>query len=178
MIFNQIDIEGVFVIEPEEVIDERGFFARIWDKDRFKKLGLETDVSQCSISLSNRKGTLRGMHYQEKPFEEVKIVRCTRGKIFDVIIDLRRTSLSFKKWFGIELTESNHKMLYVPKGFAHGYQTLEDNTEISYQISESYHPDHSKGILWNDPVFSINWPIKQPILSKRDSSFEPFQTNN
>ena len=173
--FVETKLSGAYIIEIEKIEDERGFFARTFDKNEFLERGLNADFIQSSVSHNNKKGTIRGMHYQSKPYEEVKIVRCTKGKIFDVIIDLRSDSKNFKKWCSFELTEHNYKMLYIPKGFAHGFQTLEDNTEITYQISEIYHPKSSKGIKWNDRVFDIQWPLEISCMSKRDLDYTPFE---
>jgi len=170
MHFTKSDLEGAFVIEPEELGDERGFFARVWDQNEFRKNTLETRVAQCSISYNKEKGTLRGLHYQVAPYEEVKIVRVTRGSVYDVIVDLRSYSPTYMKWIAMVLSAENRKMLYVPKGVAHGFQTLEDNTEISYQISEFYSPEHSRGIRWNDPQFSVKWPDGKQIMSDRDGN--------
>ena len=169
------DLNDCYILEIEKILDHRGFFARIWDKDMFKKNHLNENLVQSSISFNEKKYTLRGMHYQSNPFEEVKMVRCTRGKIFDVIIDLRTDSDTFKKWINIELSEKNHKMAYIPKGMAHGFQTLEDNTEVVYQMSQYYNPEYSKGIRWNDPKFSIDWPNRSPILSEKDSKYIDFK---
>jgi dTDP-4-dehydrorhamnose 3,5-epimerase len=129
---------------------------------------LNSKLSQCSISFNKKAGTLRGMHYQTEPYQEAKVVRCTKGKIFDVIIDLRKNSKTRMNWFGVELSSQNYKMLYIPEGFAHGFQTLEDNTEVFYQMSQEYMPEYASGKLWSDPVFSISWPIKPPIISEKD----------
>ncbi len=177
MIFTETKLLGAYIIEPKKIEDERGLFARVWDKDEFSKIGLDSEIIQSSISLNNKKGTIRGMHYQSKPHEENKIVRCLRGKIFDVIVDLRPDSKSFKEWFSIELTEYNYKMLYIPKGFAHGFQTLEDNTEISYNISQRYDPKSSKGVRWDDKEFGIKWPLKISIISQKDASYPLFSNN-
>ena len=174
MIFIETKLKGAYIIEPKKLEDERGFFARIWDKDEFSKMGLDSKIVQSSISLNKKKGTIRGMHYQSKPHEESKIVKCVRGKIFDVLIDLRPNSETFKEWFSIELTEDNYKMVYIPKGVAHGFQTLEDNTEISYNISNFYNPRSSKGVRWNDKKFGIKWPLKVSIISQRDASYPLF----
>jgi dTDP-4-dehydrorhamnose 3,5-epimerase len=174
MIFNETNFSGVYTIEPEKLEDERGFFARIWDNKVFEEKGLDSKILQSSISFNKKKGTLRGMHFQYGPFKESKMVRCTKGKIYDVIVDLRKDSKTFKKWFSIELSESNHKILYIPKGFAHGFQTLEDNTEVYYQISEFYNPAYSNGIRWDDPVFGIKWPLNNPIISEKDLVWNGF----
>ena len=171
MIFTETKLKGSFIIEIEKLEDERGFFARTWDQKKFEDNDLDSKLSQCSISFNKKAGTLRGMHYQAEPYQEVKLVRCTKGKIFDVIIDLRKNSKTYMNWFGIELSSHNHKMLYVPEGFAHGFQTLEDDTEVFYQISKEYKPDFARGKLWNDPVFSISWPITPPIISENDEQW-------
>lgn len=173
MIFTETEFSGVYIIEPEKLEDDRGFFTRIWDKKKFIDMGLDSNFVQSSISMNKKKGTLRGLHYQSSPYEENKIVRCVRGKIYDVIIDLRLNSKTFKKWFSIELSEDNYKMLYIPKGFAHGFQTLEDDTEVFYQISEYHNSEFSKGILWNDTKLNIKWPLPVTIISKKDLSYPP-----
>lgn len=170
MIFTETKLSGVYVIEIEKIEDERGFFARTFDKDEFSKIGLDSKFVQSSISLNKKKGTIRGMHYQLKPYEEIKIVKCTKGRIFDVIIDLRPDSKTFKEWLSVELSEDNYKMLYVPKGFAHGFQTLEDNCEIFYQISEQYNEKYSSSVKWNNPEVSIDWPLKISNISDRDKN--------
>ena len=172
MKFHETILKGAYIIEIEKTEDERGFFARTFDKKSFLKLDLETELFQCNVSFNKKAGTLRGMHYQTYPYEEVKIVRCTKGKIFDVIIDLRPDSQSYKKWFGIELSYENHKMIYIPKGFAHGFQTLEDNTEIFYHMSDCYMPEYARGISWNDKAIDIRWPINHPIISDNDKSYK------
>lgn len=177
MIFSETKLLGAYVIEIEKNEDERGFFARTLDKNDFLKKGLDSKFVQSSISYNNKKGTIRGMHYQSKPYEESKLVNCIRGSIFDVIIDLRPKSKNFKKWCSFELTETNHKMLYIPKGFAHGFQTLEDHTEVSYQISQFYHPEYSKGVKWNDKIFGISWPLNISLISQKDLDYAPFQNN-
>lgn len=175
MIFTETKLDGAYLIDLEYLRDERGFFARSFCQDEFKAHGLNPRVSQCNISFNQRKGTLRGMHYQIAPFEEAKLVRCTEGAIFDVIIDLRQDSPTFKQWFSAELTMENHRMLYVPEGFAHGYQTLEDNSEVFYTVSESYHPENARGVRWNDPSFGIAWPItKNIIMLNRDKEYRDF----
>lgn len=175
MIFTETKLKGAFMIEPEKLEDERGFFARTWDKKKFEEYGLNSKLSQCSISFNKKKGTLRGMHYQGTPYDEVKLIRCTKGKTFDVIIDLRPKSTTFKEWFGLELGEENYKMLYVPQGFAHGFQTLTDNTEVFYQISEYYMQNFSMGVRWNDPVFDIKWTLVPTVISKKDQSYPDFE---
>lgn len=171
MFFRETNLKGAFIIQPEERGDSRGFFARTWCQKEFKEQGLNWQIVQCNISFSKKKGTLRGMHYQAKPFEEAKLVRCTRGAIYDVMIDLRPDSPTFKQHVAVKLTANNHKMVYVPEGFAHGFQTLEDNTEVFYQMSCEYAPEYSRGVRWNDPAFSIEWPVKNPIILDRDNSY-------
>lgn len=175
MIFTETNLSGAYFIDIEKKEDQRGFFARTWDKKEFANKGLDSEFIQSSISINKNKGTFRGMHYQTKPFEESKIVRCTKGKIFDIIIDLRANSKTFKEWISIELSEENYKMLYIPKGFAHGFQTLEDNTEVFYQISQYYMPEYSKGVKWNDPEFNIKLPLDVSIISRKDLSYDSFK---
>jgi dTDP-4-dehydrorhamnose 3,5-epimerase len=177
MIFTETILKNAYVIELEKREDHRGFFARTWDKKEFEEHNLNSNLVQCNVSFSKKCGTLRGMHYQKKPFEESKVIRCVKGKIFDVIIDLRSSSSTFKKWFGVELTEENYKMLYVPEGFAHGFQTLEDNSEIIYQVSEFYTPKSELGIHWNDPAFNITWPIEEKIITEKDNSWKLFNSD-
>jgi dTDP-4-dehydrorhamnose 3,5-epimerase len=174
MIFIETKLKGAFVIEPERLKDERGFFARTWCKHEFEVHGLNSNLVQCNISFNVKRGTIRGMHFQAEPFEEAKLVRCTKGAIWDVIIDLRPDSPTFKKWFAVELTAENHKMLYIPESFAHGFQTLEANTEVFYQMSEYYSPECSKGVRWNDLVFSIEWPEDDIIISDKDRQYPDF----
>lgn len=169
-------MKGAFVIDLEPHQDERGFFARSYCHDEFASRGLNARLAQCSISFNGKRGTLRGMHYQARPHEEAKLVRCTKGSLFDVIIDLRRESPSFKRHFAIELSASNRRQLYVPEGFAHGFQTLEDDTEVFYQISTPYHPDLGRGVRWDDPAFQIGWPdVATRIISERDRNYASFE---
>lgn len=172
MIFIETKLKGAFIIEPEPLEDERGFFARTFDQKEFEAHGLNPRVAQCNISFNKKKGTLRGMHYQIAPYEEAKLVRCTKGAIYDVIIDLRPESPTFKQWIAVELTAENRRMLYAPEGVAHGFQTLEDNTEVFYMMSEFYHPECARGVRWNDPAFGIEWPIKEKTVSSKDNSWE------
>ncbi len=174
MIFTETKLSGAYVIEIEKIEDERGFFTRTFDKNEFIKMKLDSKFVQSSISQNKKKGTIRGMHYQVKPYEENKIIRCTKGSIFDVIIDLRPNSKTFKEWFSIKLNTNNYKMLYIPKGFAHGFQTLEDECEIVYDISEYYDKIHSNGIRYNDPNFNIIWPLKISNISDRDKNFSNY----
>lgn len=178
MIFKETSLNGAYIVELDPIEDDRGFFARSWCKDEFYKHKLNTKLIQCNISFNKLKGTLRGMHFQVKPYEEAKLVRCTRGAIYDVIIDMRTSSRTFLKWVGIELTEDNRRALYIPEGFAHGFQTLEDNSEVFYQMSEEYHPECARGIRWNDPEFNIKWPLDVSKISYKDESFKNFSIDN
>jgi dTDP-4-dehydrorhamnose 3,5-epimerase len=170
--FTETQLKGAYIIEPELIRDERGFFARSWCQKEFTERGLNPNLVQCNISFNLKKGTLRGMHYQAKPYEEAKLVRCTMGAIYDVIVDIRPGSSTFKQWVAVELTAENRKMLYIPEGMAHGFQTLVDNTEVFYQMSEFYHSESSTGLRWDNPVFEIEWPIEVKIISDKDSSYK------
>ena len=174
MIFTETKLKGAFIIEPERLEDARGFFARAWCQREFAAHSLSPRVVQCNISSNKKKGTLRGMHYQAAPCEEAKLVRCTMGAIYDVIIDLRPESPTFTHHVAVVLTAANRKMLYVPEGFAHGFQTLEDDSEVFYQMSEFYVADHARGVRWNDPAFGIQWPIAEPIILERDRNYPDF----
>lgn len=174
MKFAEAALPGVYFIDIEPLEDERGFFARVWCRDELERKSLASDLAQMSLSFNRRKGTLRGMHYQAAPHEEVKLVRCTRGAIYDVLLDLRRDSPTFRQWISAKLTAENRRTLYVPKGIAHGFQTLADDTEILYQISEFHHPESARGVRWDDPAFEIDWPDRRPILSERDVSYPDF----
>jgi len=174
MIFTETGLGGAFVVELEKKEDERGFFARTWCREEFRARGLNPLLAQCGISYNERRGTLRGMHYQGAPHEEAKLVRCTRGAIHDVILDLRPNSPTFKRWVAVDLTAGEYPMLYVPEGFAHGFQTLEDDTEVFYQISEPYHPESARGVRWNDPAFGMEWPLEVSVISGKDASLEDF----
>lgn len=175
MIFTETPLPGAYVIDLEMREDERGFFARAWSLDEFREHGLETRVVQCNMSYNNEAGTLRGLHYQLPPYSEVKLVRCTRGAIWDVIVDLREDSPTHRDWFGLELTADNRRMLYVPERFAHGYVTLAPGTEIFYQVSEFYSPGHEGGIRWDDPAIGIRWPeIEVRVISEKDAGHPDF----
>jgi dTDP-4-dehydrorhamnose 3,5-epimerase len=174
VIFQPTALPGAYVIEPERLEDVRGYFARTFCQEDFAAHGLETRVAQCSISFNYRKGTLRGMHYQIAPFEEVKLVRCIHGAIYDVIIDLRRDSPTFKKHVAVHLDEKVGRMLYIPAGFAHGFQTLENDTEVAYQMSQVYSPEHARGVRWNDPAFGIRWPEDERTILERDRNYPDF----
>jgi dTDP-4-dehydrorhamnose 3,5-epimerase len=176
MIFRETKLPGTHIIEVQRLEDDRGFFGRSFCRDQFIRWGLNPDVVQCNISFNRDAGTLRGMHYQSAPHAEDKLIRCTRGRLYDVIVDLRRESPTFKQWISQELTEDDLRMLYVPKGCAHGFQTLEDNTEVFYQMSEFFHPESARGVRWNDPAFGIQWPKGvQEILSERDRNWPDYQ---
>jgi len=174
MIFIETKLKGAFIIEPEPLGDERGFFARTFDQKEFEAHGLNPRVMQCNISFNKKKGTLRGMHYQIAPYQEAKLVCCTKGAIYDVALDLRLDSPTLKQWIAVELTAENRRMLYIPEGFAHGFQTLEDNTEVFYQMSEFYHPESAKGVRWNDPAFGIVWPDDIRVISDKDRQYTDF----
>jgi len=174
MHFIETPLAGAYIIEPEPIEDHRGFFARAWCARDFAERGLETRVAQCSISYNARRGTLRGMHFQVAPHEETKVVRCTRGAIHDVILDLRRDSPTFLQHVAVELTAENRRSVYIPRGLAHGFQSLVDDTEIYYQISEFYAADAARGVRWDDPAFGISWPIAPPIIVERDRTYPDF----
>jgi dTDP-4-dehydrorhamnose 3,5-epimerase len=174
LIFTETKLAGAFVIELERHTDERGFFARTFCQQEFEAHGLKAEVAQCNVSFNKRKGTLRGMHYQAAPFAEAKLVRCTAGSIYDVIIDLRPASATFKRHFAVELSAENHRMLYIPEDFAHGFQTLEDNTEVFYQMAQRYSAEHARGVRWNDPAFGIEWPKSERIIIERDRNYPDF----
>jgi dTDP-4-dehydrorhamnose 3,5-epimerase len=174
VIFTELDISGVFLLEPELHGDERGFFARIWCQEEFKRRGLNDKLVQCSVSFNAKKGTLRGMHYQVAPYREAKLIRCSHGAIYDVAIDLRPESPTFRRHVGVELSEQNRKMLYVPEGFAHGFITLRGQTEVLYHISEFWSPAHARGVRWNDPAFGIRWPTQPEIIAERDKVYPDF----
>ena len=175
MIFKETKLKGAYIIEIEPIEDERGFFARSFCAEEFEKYGLNPYIAQCNISYNQKKGTLRGIHYQVAPHAEAKLVRCTRGAIYDVALDLRKDSPTFKQWVATELSANNHRMFYIPEGIAHGFQTLEDHTEVFYQMSEFYHPESVRGVRWNDPLFGIEWPLSKPIFSHRDCFFDDFE---
>jgi dTDP-4-dehydrorhamnose 3,5-epimerase len=168
MIFKETEVKGVFIVEAEIITDARGFFARSWSPEEFAAQGLNPKIAQCSISFNTERGTLRGMHFQTAPHEEAKFVRCTRGAIYDVAVDLRPDSPTRYRWVALDLSAENRRMVYIPEGFAHGYQTLEDMTEISYQVSESYHPESARGLRWDDPLLNIEWPLPVSSISDRD----------
>jgi dTDP-4-dehydrorhamnose 3,5-epimerase len=174
MIFAETTLKGVFLIELERREDERGFLARTWCQCEFEAHGLYTRWVQCNISFNKRKGTLRGMHYQAAPYAEAKLVRCTSRAVYDVVLDVRRDSPTFKQWLAVELTADNRCMLFIPEGLAHGFQTLADDTEVFYQMSEFFAPEYAKGVRWNDPAFDITWPADERTMSERDRNYPDF----
>jgi dTDP-4-dehydrorhamnose 3,5-epimerase len=174
MIFTETPLPGACVIDLEQRRDERGFFSRVFCRAEFATQGLETDFVQINSSLSTRRGTLRGLHYQIEPAAEVKVVRCVAGALWDVIVDLRSTSSSFGSWFGAELTAANRRMMYVPRGFAHGFLTLTDHCETIYLVSDAYAPVLERGVRWNDPYFGIRWPSSPAVLSEKDDTWPNF----
>ncbi|MGO9452559.1 MAG: dTDP-4-dehydrorhamnose 3,5-epimerase [Candidatus Binataceae bacterium] len=174
MIFTAAKLEGAFVVELERRCDERGFFARTFCQKEFEAQALSARFVQCNTSFNHSQATLRGLHYQQPPWKEVKLVRCTMGAIYDVIIDLRPESSTRGQWFGIELNADNRKMLYVPEGVAHGYLTLSSDTEVFYQVSQFYNPEAESGVRWNDPTFKIEWPLRPKVISDKDRSFPDF----
>ena len=172
MIFNETPLKGAFVLEPEEKSDDRGLFARTFCRREFEAHGLNPTVAQCNLNYNHKAGTLRGMHFQLPPAAEVKLVRCTRGAGLDVIVDLREDSETYLQHFGIELSADNRKMLYVPELFAHGYQALEDSSEVAYQVSEFYTPGQEGGLRYNDPDLGIDWPQEVTVVSDKDANWE------
>jgi dTDP-4-dehydrorhamnose 3,5-epimerase len=175
MLFFDAKLQAAYVIELEKLADDRGFFARSWCQREFAKHGINVPLAQANIGFNKRKGTLRGLHFQVAPYQEVKVVRCTRGSIYDVIVDLRPESTTYKQWFGVELSAESHRMLYVPEGVAHGYQTLADETEICYQTSQFYAPESARGVRYDDPAFGIHWPIAIENISGADQSWPDFE---
>lgn len=178
MIFTETKLRGAYVIEPEIVTDERGFFARIWSAEEFSLERLNATPVQCNTSWNKLKGTLRGMHFQIPPHEEAKLIRCTAGALYDVIVDLRRGSPTWGQWVGIELTRQNRRMVYIPEGFAHGFQTLADDTDVCYQMSAHYHPASARGVRWDDPTLAIEWPLEISVISDRDRMLPHIQRDN
>jgi dTDP-4-dehydrorhamnose 3,5-epimerase len=174
MKFIKTDLKGAYVIEPELIEDERGYFVRTYSADELRSLGVDGPLVQCNDSYNSKAGTIRGMHFQVEPMAEDKIVRCTRGAIYDVIVDLRPASPTFCSWISVDLTSGNHLMLYIPRGFAHGFQTLENETEVSYMMFQYHSPEHARGARWNDPAFGITWPHEPTVISQRDANFADF----
>jgi dTDP-4-dehydrorhamnose 3,5-epimerase len=175
MIFTETKLKSAFLIGVSKFEDDRGFFGRSFCQKEFQEHGLNPNVSQANVSYNKKKGTLRGMHYQVAPYEEVKLVRCTRGAICDVIIDMRTGSPTYRQWTYAELTADNYLMLYVPEGFAHGFQTLEDDTEVVYQVSQFYTPGSERGIRYDDPVFKIEWPLAVQVISEKDRNWPDYR---
>lgn len=175
MIFRDTGIGGAWILEAERLEDERGFFARTWDADEFAARGLNARLAQCSISFNRLRGTLRGLHYQVAPHEEAKLVRCTAGAIFDVVVDLRPDSTTFRDWFGVELSADNRLAVYVPEACAHGFLTLTDGCEVHYQISQFYAPEAARGVRWDDPAFGITWPGEVLVMNERDRTYPDFR---
>ncbi len=176
MILKETKLKGAYIIELQPMEDERGFFARTFCQKEFVAHGLNPKLAQCNISYNRRKGTLRGMHYQVAPKAEAKLVRCTRGAIYDVIIDLRHESPTYCKWIAAELNADNHRTIYIPEGFAHGFQTLMDDVEVFYQMSEFYAPECARGVRWDDPAFGIVWPDDKRIISEKDMNYSFYKT--
>jgi dTDP-4-dehydrorhamnose 3,5-epimerase len=175
MTFHDTGLSGVVEIRLTPQRDERGFFARSWCRKEFEERGLSSDLRQCNISFNSRMGTLRGLHYQTAPYPEVKLVRCTKGAIYDVVVDLRPDSRTFKQWIGVLITSTERNMVYVPAGCGHGFLTMDDETEVFYQMSEFYHPELARGARWNDPAFRIAWPREIEVISERDRTYPSFE---
>ena len=175
MKFIKTKLDGGFVVEVEKSDDERGFFSNIWDKKKFQENNLNVNLTECNIAFTKKKDTIRGLHYQLPPYEGAKLVRCTKGKIWDVTVDLRPTSKTYKQWTSIEMSPDNNKLSYIPEGCAHGYQTLEDNTEVFYLMSQIYNLEYERGIKYSDPTFEISFPHNVTAISKKDASWKPFE---
>jgi len=175
MVFQKIGLKGAYLIDLEKNEDERGFFARSFCEKEFEAHNLKLPIRQSNISYNKKKGTLRGMHYKIAPYEEIKLVSCVRGAIYDVIIDLRLDSSTYCKWFTVELSAKNYTSLYIPEGFAHGFQTLTDDTVVLYQMSEVYHPESEQGVRWDDHAFGIKWPLSVKIISEKDLRYKDFK---
>jgi dTDP-4-dehydrorhamnose 3,5-epimerase len=171
MLFTETEIRGAFILDAEHIADERGFFARSWARDEFEAHGLSPNLAQCNLSYNHRKGTVRGMHWQVAPHAETKLVRCTQGSLYDVVIDLRPDSSTYLRWVGVELTAENRRALYIPEGCGHGFQTLEDATEVFYMITEYYAPAAARGLRWNDPAIKVTWPLDVTVISERDAQY-------
>jgi dTDP-4-dehydrorhamnose 3,5-epimerase len=174
VIFRETELPGTYLVELDRKADERGWFARTWDGELLREQGLNGDLAQASTAFNERRGTLRGLHFQREPRAETKLVRCTRGAVYDVVVDLRPGSPAFRRWTGVELTAQNGLMLYVPEGVAHGYLTLSDATETAYFISAAYAPQHAGGVRWDDPSFAIEWPERPRVISARDLGWPDF----
>jgi dTDP-4-dehydrorhamnose 3,5-epimerase len=175
MEFRETALPGVLIVDSDVFEDDRGSFTRAWRPDEFRARGLETHIEQCMMAYNRRRGTVRGMHFQAPPFDEVKLVRATRGVVYDVILDLRPESPTFKKWIAVELSADNHRIVYIPKGLAHGYQTLSDDAELMYFVSADYSPAHQRGVRYSDPAFGITWPLGAPsAINERDATYPDF----
>lgn len=174
MKFTPTPIPQAYVIDLAPFHDERGFFARSWSRELMETHGLNPNVVQCNTSFSKTRGTIRGMHFQHAPYQESKLIRCTSGAIFDVVLDLRPESPAYKQWYGVDLTAENRRMLYIPEGCAHGFQTLTDDTEIFYMVTAAYHPESEGGVRWNDPMFNIAWPLPMTVISEKDRNLKDF----
>jgi dTDP-4-dehydrorhamnose 3,5-epimerase len=174
MRFTETKLAGAFVIDPQVFEDVRGFFTRTWSRREFAEHGCEPELLECNVSFNHRAGTLRGMHFQVEPHGQPKLVRCTRGAIWDAIIDLRPASPTFRQWVGVELTADNHRQLYIPRGFAHGFITLADATEVFYQMGGAYDAAASRGVRWDDPAFGIAWPREVNVIIERDAAYPDF----
>lgn len=174
MKFTEAPLRGAYLVDLEPILDERGFFARTWCVQEFEGRGLNSSLKQAALSYNHKRGTLRGMHYQTDGYEEAKLIRCAAGAVFDVIIDLRKDSPTFTKHFAVVLSSNNHRMLYIPEGFAHGYQTLSDGAEVFYQMSQFHRAERARGVRWNDPAFAIEWPEAVTVISPRDRNFPDF----
>lgn len=174
MIFRETTLQDAYLVDPEKIEDERGSFARAWGQKEFEKQGLDVTFVQANLARSRRKGTLRGMHYQAPPHAEAKLVRCTHGAAFDVIIDLRPDSATYQGWFGVELSAENQRALYMPEGFAHGYQTLTDDTDLFYLVSAFYAPEAERGVRYDDPAFGIAWPQEVNVISEKDQRWADY----
>lgn len=174
MTFTEMPLKGAWFIDIVRIEDERGFFARTWAPEELTSRGLDPALVQCNVAWNHRRGTIRGMHFQRAPMQETKIVRCTRGAMFDVIVDMRPESPTFCQWASVELTDENRRMLYIPFGFAHGYQTLVDGVETSYHVSAPYSAAHAAGVRWNDPRLGIRWPLEPTVISARDTAWPDF----
>lgn len=175
MIFEPTIIKGSFVVDIKKIGDSRGFFGRSFCEKEFAEQGITSRITQGNLSHTSKKGTIRGMHFQTTPFEEMKAVRCIKGAFFDVVLDLRKDSDTYLKWFGIELSSENYKMLIIPEGCAHGFQSLEDDTEAFYLVSKEFSPTHDSGVRWDDPAFKINWPFEPTEISEKDKNFKDYQ---
>jgi dTDP-4-dehydrorhamnose 3,5-epimerase len=176
MRFTETAIAGVELVDPDVFEDERGAFVRAWMPEEFEARGLDTRIAQASLALTRERGAIRGLHFQAAPFEEAKVIRVVRGAIFDVIVDLRPESPSYLRWVGVELSAANRRVMYAPAGCAHGYQTLEPDTEVFYFVSAPYSPPHQRGVRWNDPAFRIAWPLGAPSrINERDATYPDYE---